>query len=213
MALMVFITENCKGDARDHGMASELEAFKERVERTQSTSLFDPFPPPYFVKKKIGGRQGRLIADLRPHGEHAVIVFLAIMIRGHHAYESEFARDPVGYGKRHFADLVSEQELAKLVEERTRTAPPPAKSEPSAAEYAFLFNSFSHHQDTAGGDLVCETHEWVDQVTTDRIAKHWPFFRMPAWTRCRKIPACTIYLLRSPDGASGCCGTTIAYSC
>lgn len=84
---MVFVTENCREDARDHGLASELEAFRKRVEDTQSTSLFDPFPPPYLVKKKIGGRQGRLIADLRPVGEHAVVVFLAILIRGHHAYE------------------------------------------------------------------------------------------------------------------------------
>jgi tetratricopeptide (TPR) repeat protein len=173
---MVFVTEHCRGDARAHGLVNELDAFKERVEQTQSTSLFDPFPPPYLVKKKIGGRQGRLIAERRARGEHVVIVFLAILIRGHHEYESGFARDPVDYGKRHFSDLASDEQLGHFVDERTRIAPPQSKPVPSDAEYAFLFDWFSHHKPIAGGDFVCETQVWVDHVTGDRFANQLALF-------------------------------------
>jgi len=82
MALLVYVTAKCRDDARSHGLNEELERFHARVERTQSTSLFDPFPPPYWVKKKLGGRQGRLIATHRIVGDHAVVIFLAILIRG-----------------------------------------------------------------------------------------------------------------------------------
>ena len=57
MALFVYVTDQCRDDANVHSIKAEIQLFKERVERTQSTSLFDPFPPPYLVKKKIGGKQ------------------------------------------------------------------------------------------------------------------------------------------------------------
>lgn len=173
MALFVYITENCKDDANTHGLLDEIERFKERVESTQSTSLFDHFPPPYLVKKKLGGQQGRLIADRRTVGDHAVVVFLAIMIRGKRAYEDQFATDPVGYGQQHFKDLVSEQELLHLISERTRTAPPPVKPDPSGPEYEILYNAFAHHNGSVGAeDLICESTEWVELITQDRIINH-----------------------------------------
>ena len=94
MALFVYTTEECRDNAHRYALSDELDRFKERVETSQSTSQFDPFPPPYLVKKKLGGRQGRLIADLRSQGDHAVVVLLAIMIRGDKAYEDHFAVDP-----------------------------------------------------------------------------------------------------------------------
>lgn len=171
MAIFVLVTDSCMADARTYNLTDDVERLKERIERVQSANQFDPFPPPYLVKKKFGGRQGRLIADQRTVGEHAVIVFLAILIRGNRAYEDEFAKNPVAYGESHFADLVSDEGVAAFVEERTRTSPPPPKPEPSAEEYALLFSAFEHHQDSSADDLVCETREWVDQVNTDRVKK------------------------------------------
>jgi tetratricopeptide (TPR) repeat protein len=180
MALFVFVTENCKDDANTHGLLDEVERFKERVESTQSTSLFDHFPPPYLVKKRLGGRQGRLIADQRTVGDHAVVVFLAILIRGDRAYEDQFVKDPVGYGQRHFKDLVSEEQLSRFIAERTRTTPPPDKPEPSGPEYEMLYNAFAHHNGSVGADeLVCESKEWVEQVTQDRISNQLVRFCRP----------------------------------
>lgn len=179
MTLFVYVTEQCISDAEAHSLQSEVERFKDRVEGTQSTSLFDPFPPPYLVKKKLGGRQGRLIADFRPMGDHAVIVFLAILIRGSRAYEDEFARDPLEFGKHHFADLVSADEIARFLEERTRVAPTPPKPAPSEPEYGLLFGAFAHHQDSSAEDLVCESKLWVEGVGQDRIAKQLALFCKP----------------------------------
>lgn len=180
MALFVFITENCRNDAYTHGLLDEVERFKERVESTQSTSLFDPFPPPYLVKKKLGGRQGRLIAERRTVGDHAIVVFLAILIRGDRAYEDQFAKDPVGYGERHFKELVSEEELSRFIAEATQIAPPPAKPEPSGAEYEILYSAFAHRNGTTRTDeMVCESREWVEQVTQGRISNHLNRFCQP----------------------------------
>lgn len=179
MALFVFITENCKKDAREHGLVEEIERFRDRVETSQSTSLFDPFPPPYLVKKKLGARQNRLIAQSHSMGGHGVVLFLAVMIRGHRAYEDEFAVDPVAYGRQHFAHLATPEDLAAFVADRTRTILDTAKPDPSDEEYALLYSAFSHHSNSWHDGLVCETKEWVEQVAQDRIAKQLALLARP----------------------------------
>lgn len=171
MGLLVYITPNCERDAQTHGLTLDLARFRDRVEESQSTSLFDPFPPPYLVKKKLGGRQGRLIAELRTIGDHAVVVFLTILIRGSRAYESEFVVNPVAYGKQHL-NFVTEGDVFRFIDERTRTAPPLTKREPSPLEYDFLYGAFSHHNGSALDLLILETKEWVERVSQDRISKH-----------------------------------------
>jgi hypothetical protein len=209
MALLVYVTEQCRQDAVAHGINADVDRFRAKVEETQSTSLFDPFPPPYLVKKKLGGRQQRLIADCRTVGDHAVIVFLAILIRGSRAYEAEFATDPVGYGKQYLG-FVTEAEVARFVEERTRIAPPPIKPDPSAAEYEMLYGAFSHHIDLAPDDLVCETKEWVAQVSLERVAMQLVLFRKACEESLTKEPGLHfvplagkqhwgIWVMRSPD--------------
>jgi len=80
MALLVYPTEDCLSDAQTHGLTYEVEKVIQRVEDSQSLSVFDPFPPPYLVKKKLGGRQGRLIASRQSVGDHAVVVLLAMLL-------------------------------------------------------------------------------------------------------------------------------------
>jgi len=172
MALLVFVTDRCEEDAKNHGYLADVEALKKQVEQKQSTSSFDQFPAPYLVKKKLGGRQGRLIADVRSVGEHSVVVCLAILIRGHRAYEDGFAVDPIGYGQKHFANSVSKEALVAFVDERTRTTPPPLHDPPSDIEFGWLYGAFAHHRSaTAPDDLVCETPRWVEEVGQERIAK------------------------------------------
>lgn len=182
MALFVFPAESCLSDAQTHGVTHEIEKLIQRVEDSQSLSIFDPFPPPYLVKKKLGGRQGRLIASRQSVGDHAVVVLLAVMIRGQRAYESEFAVDPVGYGRQHFDHLIDRAALERFVEGRLETAPPPEKAEPSEGEYAFLYSAFTHHTDLADR-LVCESAYWVTQVGQQRIANQLALLNAP----CREI--------------------------
>jgi hypothetical protein len=179
MALFVFQTENCRSDAQTHGVTSDVEKLIQRVEDSQSLSVFDPFPPPYLVKKKLGGRQGRLIASRRSVGDHAVVVLLAVMIRGQRAYESEFAVDPVGYGRQHFDHLIDHDALSMFVANRLQHAPPPEKNTPSEAEYAFLYSAFAHHGVELADRLVCESSYWVSQVEQHRIANQLALLNGP----------------------------------
>jgi tetratricopeptide (TPR) repeat protein len=170
MPLLVYVTKTCAEDAREHGMSTDLEKFKDRVESTQSMSLFDPFPPPYSVKKKLGGRQGRLIAEQVRVGTHSAVVFHRVLIRGSRDYD-DFVADPIGYGSQHFRNKIAIRDLEEYVQERTETAPPPIKPTPTEFEYRILYEAFTHHSGMDSEDLVFETRDWVDQISTDRVSK------------------------------------------
>lgn len=176
MTLLVYVSDECRAGAKKHGLTEIIERLSSDVEERQSLSQFDQFPPPYIVKKKLLGRQPRLIAEMRRVGDHMVAVFLVVMIRGSNEYEDEFCRDPVGYGERHFAGLVHDDALQAYVSARTTVGEAPGKPVPSPAEYELLYTAFSHagvSVPNADGDaldrIVCETHEWVEQVADSRI--------------------------------------------
>lgn len=188
MAIFVYVTDRCMDQARTHGFGDDVIRFAARVEDAQTTSMFDPFPPPYLVKKKLGSRQGRLIADLRTVGDHAVIVFLGVLIRGDREYEVEFVRDPHGYGQQHFNGLVTETDLQEFLEERTRTSPPTPKPEPSASEYEYLYSALTAHADSVPDDLICETKEWVVQVAQERIARQLVLLYRPCLDALSREP-------------------------
>src|SRR5712664_3547848 len=129
MAFFVHIGDRCLEDAQRHGLKSAVDAFAETVETAQSLTLFDHFPTPYLVKKKLGGRQGRLIAAYYHAGDHVVIHFLAVMIRGDRPYEA-FSAGPVGYGKSNFE---AKPDLDALVAARLPEHRPPPRSMPGTA--------------------------------------------------------------------------------
>src|SRR5438067_7088839 len=168
MALFVFITDNSRESARKHGMQDELLRLAERVERTQNIRSLDPFPAGYLVKKKFSGRQGRLIARYVPLGEHGVVIFLAVMMRGDSTYEDQFSRNPEGFGKRFFDHLYTRQSLEEFVADRTKVDPPPEKAAPSEEEYGYLHTAPPRQGTAAHGtekqaELVCETRNWVEK--------------------------------------------------
>jgi tetratricopeptide (TPR) repeat protein len=183
LALFVFLTDSCQSDAQTYGLRHEVDKLIQRVETSQSLSVFDPFPPPYLVKKKLGGRQGRLIARQQWLGDHTVVVLLAVMIRGKREYEAEFAADPVGYGRQHFDALVAPGDLERFVAERLARAPAPQKADPSPGEFAFLYSAFAHHSPPAIDRLVCESAYWVAQVGQPRVANQLALLNTP----CRDI--------------------------
>ncbi|NLG01396.1 MAG: hypothetical protein GX565_14770 [Lentisphaerae bacterium] len=170
MALFVYITNDCREEAKKHSVSDVLTTFAERVEKSQNTTYFDPFPPPYLVKKKFGIYQGRLIASehfVQSGGEeHTVIVFLAILIRGSKDYENGFADDAVSYGNTHFTKRFSVPELAAYVTERMRKNPPAAKQDLSDSEAAYLCSS-AVYRSLSNEDLVCESRTWVEKVCQD----------------------------------------------
>lgn len=172
MALLVFVTENCTNSAKKHGLLDDVGRFRRRVEESQSLRLFDPFPQPYMVKKKLGGRQGRLVAEWRSVDAHVVAIFLEVMIRGDREYD-QFQKDPVGYGGRRLSGLFDDGDLCRAVARATQTDAPMLRAEPSAAEYGLIHDAFSRDPNTSPDALVCETADWVAAITNERnVGKH-----------------------------------------
>lgn len=178
MAIFGYLTDQCRDDARRHSVLPDVERVLATIESTQSLSQFDPFPPPYIVKKKLHGRQHRLIAEVRQVGEHTVAVLLAVMIRGGHDYEQEFSKDARAYGRKHFEGRTPTELLQRFIVDRTAVGLAPGKPLPSSAEYQLLYETFSHAgaapkwsgaQDDALDRIVCETPTWVDQTQQQRI--------------------------------------------
>ena len=177
MALFVFVTENSRDSAEKHGMQEELIRLAERVERTQNIRSLDPFPAGYLVKKQFSGRQGRLIARYVPLGDHGVVVFLAVMMRGDSSYEDQFSRNPEGFGRRFFDNLYTRQSLEKFVSDRTKIDPPADKPVPSEAGYGYLHQVLQRQDDANRGtekeqELVCETRDWVEKCAQTPF-KNW----------------------------------------
>jgi hypothetical protein len=170
MAFFVHIGERCREDSRRHGLSSALDTFAESVEVAESLTLFDHFPPPYLVKKKLGGRQGRLIAAYYQTNDHVIIHFLAVMIRGDRAYEA-FSADPIVYGQRNFEP---KPDLNAIITDRLPDHRPTKRPAPDAAEYSFLYGHSGSAANAEGDVIVCESSRWIrtvnDNALRDRVA-------------------------------------------
>lgn len=175
MALFVHITEACRNEANSHSFDEALSRFSERVEKSQDTRHFDPFPPPYLVKKQFGSRQGRLVAEqhtISHEGtDHTVVVFVSVLIRGERAYDSEFGKDPLKYGESHFRGRFSQGELKAMVYERLQKDPPAEKPPVREEEYGYLYQVLGQHGEQ-GDEIVCESSEWV-RLMSEAPFKNW----------------------------------------
>lgn len=170
MSLFVYITDNCENSASRHGVLNELKKFGDRIEHAQSTSSFDKFPAPYLVKKKLAGRQHRLIAKSFEVGDDVVVVFLEVMIRGDRDYDADggFGKDPDGYGRRNFANLVTDDEILTYATSRTATQPVDLPT-PSQDEYQLLYSGFSPRAQRYSDVMVYETDSWISAVREERM--------------------------------------------
>ncbi|MBE2180173.1 MAG: hypothetical protein IAE97_06845 [Chthoniobacterales bacterium] len=173
MAIYVYITENCRENAITYGLQHELERFTARVEKAQSLELFANFPPPYLVKRKFGGDQGRLIArHIRVPGaeEHTVVCFLAVLIRGSKDYDKGFGIDPIGWGDKHLKGLYTNSELEEwLLGRLDKSIPEPPP--PSEIESRFLHavtNAATGEDDWT----VAEQKGWVHRVQQQDVVPH-----------------------------------------
>ena len=106
-----------------------------------------------------------MIASLHKVGDHDVACFLSILTKADSAYD-QFQNDPVGFGKRNFEGLFTAADLQQIVNDRTVTAPPLPKPQPTEAEYSFLFRAGGNVElGKNEGGLICETPAWVAKVS------------------------------------------------
>lgn len=176
MSMFVFITENCRQEAKRHAMSDDIETIAKQIERTQNTLMFDRFPQPYLVKKKFAGRQGRLIGSehiVEVDGmEHKLILLLSVMIRGDKDYDGQkgFGHDPDGYGKKTFDPIIEDLKprFAEIIRERTYKEPPEQKPGLQTGEFAFVSTPVSAGCSTKE-QSIAESRQWIEKVSS-RVA-------------------------------------------
>jgi len=174
MALFVYITDQCKMDARTHSYEDRIGKFAQRIEKEQHTTLFDNFPPNYL--KKRFERQIRLLAAERRIGEHIVVCFYRLLVRGNAEYES-FIADSKSYGEINLAPLVSDDQLAEWLESKRQAETIPEKPKPTPEESGYLWNVFSQEQAGPNEVLICETEDWVKSIGEKHLQDRTLFTR------------------------------------
>src|SRR5688500_7254005 len=110
MSLFVYASDARREDAKRQGINLEtVHDFCKEVEKSQSTSTFDRFPPPYLTRKRKWDYNNRLIAAEHNVGEHLVVVLLRLVVKSSRDYQVEFTNDPHSY-----ADPLLHREVPKV---------------------------------------------------------------------------------------------------
>lgn len=187
MAILCYVTREIQNDASTHGIAKDrLTKFAGDVEKRQSLAGFDHFPSPCLTKKKLFGFNFRMIAAEMLVGEHLVIVFLRLVIRGGNEY-SDFLRDPPTWANCFYDAELDDSILKSWVTERTQKSPPPAPPALAQHEASFLWSDAYPEQ--LDDLMICETQDWVSSISEPRIGDR--LIRLPE------------VILRATDNAAG----------
>ncbi|HZG57426.1 hypothetical protein [Paenibacillus sp.] len=157
MALFVYMTEQCRKDAERHAYADKLESWKQRIESDQRTTLFSNFPPPYL--KKRFEKQIRLIAGERVFGEHVVVVFYRLFVRGDKEY-LKLTADARAYGEQHLTPMVTDELLRTWLEGVSKKTAI-AKQDPSEIEMSYLWEVMARTSEEGKDVFVLESPLWV----------------------------------------------------
>jgi hypothetical protein len=166
MALFVYPADTLREDAKKQGVAQDkIKRFCDEVERTQSISTFDRFPPPYLTRKRIWSYNNRLIAAEHSVGEHLVIVLLRLLVKSSRDYEHQFVCNPHAYADPLLQAAIPKAEM--WLAERTRLTPPPAMPRPSTLQEDFLWAEVGVGTDA--DSIVCETERWIHSGMDARI--------------------------------------------
>lgn len=170
MSLFVYETDECQKDIQNRpSLRVDVDRFKQRLLQAQHTNLFDHFPPPYL--KKRFQRQIRLIASEQHIGEHLVVIFLRLLVRGSDEYRDGFLRDPKAYGIRSLAPLYSIEQIEEWLKDQIKVDPPPEKPEPTNDERQYLWDVVDRQVMSGSEVFVCESEDWMKAIG-DKDLRH-----------------------------------------
>ncbi|MBX3419344.1 MAG: hypothetical protein KF851_17195 [Pirellulaceae bacterium] len=170
MAILCLVSETIRQDASRHGVPKgKLDEFASEIEKTQSLSQFDHFPPPCLVKKKKFGYKNRMIGVLKYVGDHSVVVMLRMIMHGGAEKNDyrDFQVDPAGWAGKYFDKEFGGGKLQEWVAERTKVELPAPAPPLSIVESTFLWTDATANHDC--DTIVCETEQWIDAVRDSKI--------------------------------------------
>ena len=172
MALFVYITEECREDAKRHNRVEEMLRLKEKVEKVQRYYHFDNFPPPYL--KKRFDRQIRLVAKYiyitlpGQEEEHTVVIFLRMFVRSSSDYE-KFQKNTQEFGQRNLDPIVNQEKIKEELNQALLKNEVPQKETPNDIELKFLYQFYGNEQKNISDTLVCESERWVEKVLDRKV--------------------------------------------
>jgi hypothetical protein len=169
---IVYLTEECKKESQAHGLLEAVIKFKDDIEKKQNIARFDKFPEPYFVKKQIGDKRGRLLAIKTDYEisnkTYELIIFLAFLFRGEKEYDI-FQQDVKKNGKKYLERIPSDDIILDYLNKNIKTPNYYIKPEfnDSEKEYFQSPNIFQDVQSVDNEPLLYETENWVNFALTD----------------------------------------------
>ena len=173
MEYIVYITDECKKEARMHNYSDALDKLALDVEQKQDISRFQKFPPPFLVKKQFGDKQGRLIAaqeNVNINGnDYAVIKFLAVLIKANKEYDDFQDSTSNSNNRDKFLKRVDPNELRKFVDEKITKEPPPKKQDLTEYEQSYIYgpnatNNANVIYNFENESLIYESDEWIKAI-------------------------------------------------
>ncbi len=159
----VYITEQCREDARKHNVLNNVQNLAKKIEEEQSDRGLEHYPPPY--RKKVMGRPGRLVIEEHHSGDDIVLCFARYFIRGSSEYEA-FYKDTQDYYDR---NKISNEEIEQFLQGRKKK---PVRKKPSLtdAELSYLQSTnFSHYTDDGA---VLESYDWFERMSQGWAKKY-----------------------------------------
>jgi hypothetical protein len=166
MATYVYITKQCLLECSRLNKKQQVEAFAERIRKSQRTDYFERFHPP-ILKKPIDNL--RLLAEERPVCNDLVIVFRRLVTRGGHDYVALKASDyRVIPGTNDEAEI-EEEALASYIASIQDTPPPPPPA-PDNLELDYLHSVLGSSPDVYRDYHCCETSFWVESMMREEFA-------------------------------------------
>lgn len=185
---IVYVTEECKRESQAHGLLESVMKFKEDIEKKQNISRFDKFPEPYFVKKQIGDKRGRLLAikiDRQILDKiYEVIIFLVFLFRGEKEYDI-FQQDVKKNGKKYLERVPNDKIISEYLNKNIKAPNYYIKPEINDSEKEYLHspNIFQDAHELNNEPLIYETESWVNFALTDTFDNN----REKIWGTIRNI--------------------------
>jgi len=161
MPLVAFTTAACREAAQRHGLAPDLDAIAQKIEREQQHL---PRRLGHHFECKELGKDYRLVAYLESVDGHEVLVLAAVFRQegrqgDYHDFYSVCDDWEAAMGQLP-GDQPTRPQVSAWLAERLRTDPPEPLPAPSGTEHDFLYSTFSP-QSESDDQMIYESERWV----------------------------------------------------
>ena len=178
MPFIVYITDDCLKEAKEHGFEKKLEKLQKEMEKTQNIPNRNRFGSSKYLKQGLSNHRLIMYEYDKPYpnpnaGEdYKVIIFLTVFPRG----DNDYDRDSKKYLELHGDKLlrkINKKDLDDYVEKTISIVPLPSKPL-TDDERSYLYNSSVPGYDLDNEETVYESKAWVKAVNQEKFSSILP---------------------------------------